>query len=351
MIALRNLTALALLAIGLLATSVAEARCTDLPRARNVRALGWDPTRLAAARDAARAANADSFMVITAGRVVMSDGDERRPMLIASMRKSIISALIGQAVAEGTLSLARSVGSFGIDDPAGLTDVERGATVGHLLYARSGVYIPASAETPAMKALRPARGSHAPDTHWYYNNWDFNVLGEIYQRATGKPVAVAVANRLAAPLCMQDFDPYRDGRLLYDPQAPRFPAYHLWLSTRDTARFGLLFLNRGRWNGQQIVPEAWVAETTRARSATGDQSALFGGYGGLWWIAADSPDLPPALRGAYTASGFAGQQMTILPAIDSIILTRARARPEGTSTLGNFARWQTIVLKTLEARQ
>lgn len=338
-------------AVSLLAGAMpAIAACPDLPRAGNVRAYGWQADKLEQARQAARAANADTFMVITRGRIVLAEGDLRQPMLIASMRKSVMSALIGQAVAEGKLSLDRPITAFGINDPAGLSEQERRATVADLLHARSGIYIPASAETPRMKALRPARDSFPPGTHWYYNNWDFNVLGEIYQRATGKAIAPAVASRIAAPLCMQDFEPYRDSELLYDPTAPRFAAYHLWFSTRDTARLGLLYLNHGVWNGKQIVPRAWVDATTQTLSRTEEDAPLFGGYGGLWWTAIPDPALSPLFDGAFTASGFAGQQMTILPKIDTIILTRARERPAGTSTLGNFGRWQALVLKTLEAR-
>jgi ribose/xylose/arabinose/galactoside ABC-type transport system permease subunit len=113
---------------------------------------------------------------------------------------------------------------------------------------------------------------------------------------------------------------------------------------------GLLFLNGGNWGGKQVVSAKWVAETTKTISATGEQAALFGGYGGLWWTAIDSSDLPPVLHGSFTASGFAGQQMTIIPSIQTIILTRAPPKPEGKSTLGNFLRWQELVLKTLEAR-
>ncbi len=330
--------------------AIAAAKCVDLPKAGDVRRLGWDRAGLTAARDAARAAHADAFMVITSGKVVLADGDVSKPLVIASMRKSVISALLGIAANEGKIALDAPVSRLGIDDPAGLTADEAKATVADLLHARSGVYIPASAETPARKEKRPARGSHLPGTHWYYNNWDFNVLGEIYQRTTGTPVVAAVWARLAKPLCMQDFDPYTGGQLLYDPTAPRFAAYHLLMSARDTARFGLLYLNGGRWNGQQIVPQRWVEETTRATSATGEKAGLFGGYGGLWWLTTEDPTLPPVLRGSYTASGYAGQQMTIIPSIDTIILTRARPRPVGTSTLGNFGRWQELVLKTLQAR-
>lgn len=69
---------------------------------------------------------------------------------------------------------------LGIDDnEPRLTDEEKRATVHDLLKARSGVYHPALYETARMKEKRPPRHSHASGTFWYYNNWDFNVLGTI----------------------------------------------------------------------------------------------------------------------------------------------------------------------------
>src|SRR5207247_606298 len=74
---------------------------------------------------------------------------------------------------------------LGIDDSEpSLTPEEKKATLGDLLKARSGVYHPALYETPGMKAARPRRSSHAHGTFWYYNNWDFNVLGTVFERQT-----------------------------------------------------------------------------------------------------------------------------------------------------------------------
>jgi len=62
-------------------------------------------------------------------------------------------------------------------------------------------------ETPAMARARPPRGSHAPGTFWYYNNWDFNVLGTIYERATGTGIYDALDRLIAKPIGMQDYRP------------------------------------------------------------------------------------------------------------------------------------------------
>lgn len=344
--------ALALCAV-LPGIAAAAQRCADLPVARNVRALGWDAARLQTARNAARAGGAAAFMVATGGRIVMADGATSRPMLLASVRKSILSALVGQAIAEGKLKPDDPISKFGIQDDTPLTDRERAATVMDLMTARSGVYLPTAAETERMRRTRPARGSHAPGSFWFYNNWDFNVLGNVFERATAKGIFTAFEHRIARPLCMQDFRPLEDTFYAYNMDAPRFPAYHMALSPRDLLRFGQLYLQRGRWGDRQIVPAAWVDESIRPVSRTGYSPALFGGYGYYWWIATEAPageSIVPV--GSYTASGSGGQMMTIIPALDTIIMARADTQPDGTgaSTFRQSGEWQKLLNLTLAAR-
>jgi CubicO group peptidase (beta-lactamase class C family) len=175
--------------------------------------------------------------------------------------------------------LDASLARLGIDDvPPALTEVEKQATVRQLLEARSGVYHPALYETEGMARRRPVRGSHAPGTFWYYNNWDFNTLGTIYERAVGKSIFAAFADEIAAKLEMQDYR-LQDGRYVRGDDVSLYPAYPFHMSARDLARFGLLYARGGMWQGQQIVPAAWVRESTTAHS----QTYIGSGYGYLWW--------------------------------------------------------------------
>ena len=278
----------------------------------------WSPEGLAAFRAEAKALQVRGLVVLAGGQPIVSDGDVAQPFRIASCRKSFLSALYGMSVEAKALDL--TLAQVGIDDYQKLTDAERGATVRNLLQARSGVYIPSSAETAAMKAARPARGSHAPGTFWYYNNWDFNALGEIYQRLTGHSVFTDFEAKLAVPLGFQDFDPMKNASWDYDPDAPRFPAYDLWLSARDMAKFGQLYLQKGAWKGRQLVPAAWVAESTRPVSPTG-RKGLLSGYAELWWGDADPAvsGLPP---GCYTAAGNGGRYITVIPGLDVVVATQ-----------------------------
>jgi CubicO group peptidase (beta-lactamase class C family) len=180
---------------------------------------------------------------------------------VRSIRKSLISALYGIGVAEGRIRLDQTIGELGIDDrPPSLSEFEKQATIRDLLTARSEIYHAGAYETPDAKAKRPQRGSHPPGSYWYYNNWDFNTLGFIYQRLVGENVFQAFEQRIGKPISMEDFSS-DDGKFVFEPSSD-YPAYTFRLTARDLARFGWLFLNRGMWSGTRIVPADWVDEAT-----------------------------------------------------------------------------------------
>ena len=284
-------------------------------------------SRLDGFRNTARELGVRGLVVLRGGETVLADGDVHQPMRIASIRKSLVSALFGMAQAAGRVNLEATIGELGIDDYVPLSEVEKRATVRQLLMARSGVYIPTAAETPAMRAARPARGSHPPGTFWYYNNWDFNVLGEIYQRTTGEGLFSALEHRLARPLGWKDFDPLRHARWSYDKSSPRFPAYNIEMSAHDLARFGQLFLQRGKWQERELIPEAWIDESTREYSVTG-RSGFNSGYGYMWWVVSEAAgvDRRGLPVGAYSAAGNGGRYVTVLPALGVVVAIQPNER-------------------------
>jgi len=248
----------------------------DTVRSRDA---GWNADELRAVDAAARELRSDAVMVVHRGLVVHEYGDVRRPLDLYSVRKSLLSVLFGIHHARGQVDLQTTMADLGIDDEQRLTAAERAATVQHLLQSRSGIYHRAAYETSEMAASRPPRGSHAPGTHWYYNNWDFNALGTVFQRCTGADVFDAIAADLAAPLQWQDFDPARHTRW-HQEAVSRHPAYVLQLSARDLARVGLLMARSGRWGHEKLVPAGWVDESTRIHSMV---PPGWQGYGYMWW--------------------------------------------------------------------
>jgi CubicO group peptidase (beta-lactamase class C family) len=204
-------------------------------------ATGWSAERLSEARAWADTIDTAAVMVVHRGRVVAQWGETERPFNCHSIRKSLLSALYGIHVADGTIDLDRTLEQLGIDDnEPSLTETERKATVRDLLKARSGIYHPALYETARMKARRPERHSHEPGTFWYYNNWDFNALGAIFENRTARSLFEEFEERLARPLGMQDFDRRRHTRYVTGRDSVH-RAYPFRLSARDLARFGQLF--------------------------------------------------------------------------------------------------------------
>ena len=211
---------------------------------------GWSTKILAQAQEWSDVIQSSAVMIIQHGAIVAEWGNTTKRMELASIRKSLLNALIGIAVERHQIDLGATLARLAIDDNApSLTAEEKTTTVQELLEARSGVYHTALYETPAMAALRPPRGSHAPGTFWYYNNWDFNTLGAIYQHATGSSVFDAFEREIAAPIGMEDYRP-SDG-YYFVGSASLYPAYPIRMSARDLARFALLYLHEGRWRGRR----------------------------------------------------------------------------------------------------
>jgi CubicO group peptidase (beta-lactamase class C family) len=233
------------------------------------------------------------------------------------MRKSLLSALYGIYTPLNHFDLDASIGSLDIDDDPPLTTEEKQATVRMLLEARSGVYHGYVGGTPGMREGWPKRGSHSPGSYWFYNNWDFNALGSIFEKEFKMPVAKAFEARIARRVGMQDFR-VEDMYYLQAPAdaSPDFnksihPADHFRMSARDLGRFGYLFLRDGEWRGEAVVPKAWVSESTQAHSQTGDGE----GYGYLWWV--DGFHIPV---GSFSAQGALAKYVVVLPTRDLVVV-------------------------------
>lgn len=240
----------------------------------------WSEAKLKVADAFAASIKSDAYLVIDKGVLVHAYGDIDKPMNLASVRKSVQSVLYGIHVGRGEIDLDQTLGQLGIGDKDGLSDTERTATVRQLLQLRSGVYHPAAYETAQAKAERPARGSHAPGEFWYYNNWDANVLGTIFERRTGRSVFEALRTDLAEPLQFQDFRYPQDTESRLE-RSSEHPAQVMHLSARDLARIGLLMARDGMWHDKRIVPAGWVTESTTSYTTVGPG---WSGYGYLWWV-------------------------------------------------------------------
>lgn len=271
----------------------------------------------------------DALCIVKKGELVFSYGDDRLPLNAASVRKSIFSALYGIAIEKGIVDIEQTLEQLGVDDSKQpLTAQERQATLRHLLQARSGIYLKALGESEGMKKRKPIRGAYAPGAHYYYNNWDFNVLPMVLERLTGKTVGELIDEWLARPTGMTHFRPEHVTYQYAD--YTDYPQTRVYISAQDLARLGVLYAQGGRWQGRQVVPAAWVSESVlpvseQERDEDLRESEVFEGYAYLWWVDRD--------RNTFWANGAGGQFMIVDPAQELVVVVRNNTGLSGPGVL------------------
>ncbi len=292
---------------------------------------GWNQAKRSAFRRFIEdSTNVTGLLIIHGGEVVFEYGDVKENSYIASCRKSILALLIGKYVQNNTISLDKSLEDLAIRDVQDLLAVEKKATLRDLISAKSGVYLSAS-NSGDFRRYAPHRGSVQPGTYWLYNNWDFNLAGYIFEQESKSNIYDELESQLALPLQMQDWDrslQHKSG----DISVSKFPAYHMWLSTRDMARIGLLMLRKGRWKGSQVIAEEWIGEIIKQRTSYIDaqknvpvlkEDGLDLGYGYMWWLVENTKDA--RMKGAYSAQGALGQNITVYPASDVVLAFKTKS--------------------------
>ncbi|MFC1564815.1 serine hydrolase domain-containing protein [candidate division KSB1 bacterium] len=281
---------------------------------------GWSSKKLDEAAKYAEEAGFSALMLLHNGKMMYSWGNTKQNYKVHSIRKPFLGALYGLYVDNNTIDLDLTIEDLGIDDiPPKLTDQEKQARIKHLLQSRSGIYHPAAGETPQMKNQRPERGSHLPGTHFYYNNWDFNTLGTIFEKITGKKIFEEFKSKIADPIGMQDFETSLC-RYQYESESEH-PKYAFRMSARDMARFGLLFLNGGKWKGNQVIPEKWVTKSTSALGVSDERAGA--GFGYMWGVIMEGGLLEKLFGGkGYFFSGYGGHSLVVLPDMKIVLVLR-----------------------------
>jgi CubicO group peptidase (beta-lactamase class C family) len=308
---------------------------------------GWSSEKLATAKAYADSLDTAAVIVIDDGIIVSQWGATATKFNVHSIRKSFLSALYGIAVAKGQIELNATLDQLGIDDnEPSLTPVEKQARVIDLLKARSGIYHAALYESPAMRAEKPPRGSHPPRTFWYYNNWDFNALGTIYEKLTHDSIYHAFDAQIAQRIGMEDYDS-KEQEYVSGPDSIH-RAYPFRMTARDMARFGLLYLRGGKWRGEQLIPSQWVRDSTTAYSvADGNARDNYSGYGYLWWVAVNGNHYPKVEipDGSFSAWGAGGHFIAVIPALNIVVVHRVNTDdPAKKVTLDQFGELLRLIL-------
>lgn len=283
--------------------------------------VGWSSEKLADAESFAEQSGYAAVMALYDGKVFFSWGDVDRNYLCHSIRKPFLSALIGMYVDKGDIDLDTTMEDLGIDDiPPSLTAQEKQATVRDLIMSRSGVYHEAAAEADTMIALRPERGSHEPGTFFYYNNWDFNTAGAVFEQETGLGIFEAFKNYISDRIGFEDFS-VDSCYYKFEPLKSQYPAYHFRMSARDMARFGVLYQKNGNWRGRQLVPRHWIEESTTAWSV--EDSVSGSSYGYMWKVIPEGSQLAQMIgHPAYYHTGIGVHALVIIPDLKLVIVER-----------------------------
>jgi len=231
---------------------------------------------------------------------------------IHSASKSILGALIGIAIADGKIaSLDDPIADYlpAANDPG--VPLKGAITVRHLLTMSSGLAWEEDRteyriedEADWVAAILALRMDAAPGRAFLYSTGNTHLLSALLTAATGTSTCDYAMAHLFGPLGMA---PEHWGS---DPQGVFSGGYNLYLTARELARFGQLYLQGGRWEGRQIVPQGWVTASFESAWDTG------GGwdYGFLWWLTRRNG------HDVAVAWGWRGQLVYVVPDLDVVVV-------------------------------
>ena len=237
-----------------------------------------------------------------------------------SMAKSITQALVGILVGDGKVDIQAPAD---VPEWAAAGDARRAITLDQLLRMVGGLSF--------VEDYRPGQGSdviemlfgrgkhdvahfaadmpldHAPGTYWSYASGTTNIISRCAARAAnafGPDFEAFMRERLFAPIGMRSPKPK------FDDAGVFIGSSFCFCSAQDFARFGLLYLRDGVWDGRRLLPEGWV---DYARTPTPRQPIDEQGYGAQWWLDLAGP-------GSFSAQGYEGQYIAIVPDLDLIVV-------------------------------
>jgi CubicO group peptidase (beta-lactamase class C family) len=148
----------------------------------------------------------------------------------------------------------------------------------------------------------------AAGSEFVYNSGVSNLLAGVIRTATGQTTWEFADEALFGPLGIDDH------RWRMTPDSIAITGWGLQLRSRDMARFGLLYLQRGVWDGERVLSEAWIDESMEAATRFTDG----GGYGYQWWLGSTPSGSDRAVT---SAQGWGGQFIVVIPALDAVVVT------------------------------
>jgi len=272
--------------------------------------------------------------------------DRDTPLLSWSMAKSMLHAAVGIAVGDGLLDLDAPAP---VPEWASADDPRRTITLEHLLTMRDGLdfnedYVDGETshviemlfgsgqvDVARFAASRPLLVE--PGTRFNYSSGTSNIvariLGDAVRDALGTDVQAFLTERLFAAIGMPRAEPRVD-------EAGTFVgSSYVYAPAREMAKFGLLYLRDGVWDGARVLPEGWVDHGRRQRSWEPDDQT---GYGAHWWTTGDE-------RGTFRAAGYQGQAIVICPVHDLVIVRMGKT---DAAHAGDLTAWRTRMVEAFD---
>ena len=236
---------------------------------------------------------------------------------LASVTKSLMTTLIGIAADQGKLQLDQPMVSFFPGRSIANRDARKDSiTVRQLASMSSGLDSLGFAQDEGtlsemqrssdwVQFALDRKVVSIPGTHFVYDSPGMHLLSAILQQATGKTALEFARENLFSPLGISD--------VIWpaDPQGISHGWGDVYLHPSDAAKIGYLWLNKGRWDGRQIVSRRWVEDSVKVQATTG----LSDDYGYGWWV------LSGSTPGEFAAVGRGGQRVQVIPQFKIIVVT------------------------------
>ena len=289
-----------------------------------------------------QAQTVDSYMTAmnTSGVVVLKDGQivleryglDRKPderWTSFSVAKSVTATLVGAAIKDGKIKSLDDVVTNYIPQLKG--GAYEGVTVRQLLTMTSGVkwkedYTDLNSDVakagvtpgepgmnPIVSYMRKLPREAEPGAKFVYKTGETDLAGILVSNAVGKPLSTYLSEKIWAPYGME-----QDAIWVNDAAGHERGGCCMSMTARDYARLGQFMLEGGKVNGQDILPEGWVADATKAHQSF-PPGGVETGYGYFWWI----------IPGGYAAEGIFGQQIFVYPA-EKLVIAINSAWPAAT---------------------
>ncbi|MCQ2134412.1 MAG: beta-lactamase family protein [Bacteroidales bacterium] len=271
----------------------------------------------------------ESIMILKHGNVVFEDwyggAAADKPHAMHSVSKSFTATAVGMAVDEGLLKVTDKLVDFFPDQlPEEVSDNLKAVTVHDLLTMNCGHETECQRGDDWVESFLAHPVTKTPGTWYCYNSMGTYMLSAIVTKLTGEKIVDYLDSRLFQPLHIQK------PQWQESPQGINAGGWGMFITTEDMAKFGQLFLQKGEWDGKQLVSQEWVAEASKyqvpsvpagsrpdnvaEKGLTPENCTFMLGYGYQMWMCPE---------GAYRADGARGQYIMVYPDADAVIAVTA----------------------------